>query len=266
MPRGRPRGATTGKIKGAMTAYACFVKTCREEHQKLHPEEDVKFGEFSAQCSQRWKTMTDKEKERFHEMALEDKERFEYQMRDFLPHMGMGRRRRRRQRREKDPNKPKRALSAFFYFAKDARPGIREVNPEWTVGECAKELGRRWSEMTEEAKAPYDKLSEDDKARYDTEMKVYRLSEYRGLPQQMSSNGHGHSAHVEESYHHDDQDDDEYDDDEGHSSGALQGAHGLLQQHMLAQQHLGVVDPQMAQHHQMAEGGHPQMTMPQMPM
>ena len=198
MPRGRPRGAGSGpnRIKGAMSAYACFVKTCREEHHKLHPDEDVKFGEFSAQCSQRWKTMTDKEKQRFHEMAMEDKERYEFQMKDYVPPPGMphhftGRRRRRRVRRERDPNKPKRALSAFFFFAKDIRPGIKEINPDFSVGEIAKELGRRWSEMTDEAKAPYEKQSEDDKARYDRDMKVYRSGGMQFAPQMTdSSNGH----------------------------------------------------------------------------
>lgn len=261
MPRGRPRGSGAGKIKGAMSAYACFVKTCREEHQKLHPEEDVKFGEFSAQCSQRWKTMTDKEKERFHEMALEDKERFEFQMRDFVPQMGMGggRRRRRRQRREKDPNRPKRALSAFFYFAKDARPSIRERNPEWTVGETAKELGKRWSEMNEQAKSKYDKQSEDDKARYDREMKMYRLGEYRA-PQQMSSNGHGMG---DESYMDDEE---EFDDEVGHHGGPPP-AHGHSLQHQIPQSQQQALPMQIPQHHPSHIPGHPQqMHMPQMHM
>lgn len=38
-----------------MTAYAFFVQTCREEHKKKHPEENVVFAEFSKKCAERWK-------------------------------------------------------------------------------------------------------------------------------------------------------------------------------------------------------------------
>uniref|UniRef100_A0A2P2I090 High mobility group protein DSP1-like n=1 Tax=Hirondellea gigas TaxID=1518452 RepID=A0A2P2I090_9CRUS len=194
MPRGRPRAASGARIKGVMTAYACFVKTCREEHKKLHPDENVQFGEFAAQCSQRWKTMSEKEKEKFHEMSSEDKERYAEQMKDYVPPPGTtprGRRRRRGSKKERDPNKPKRALSAFFYYAKDERGKVRGINPDFSVGEVAKELGRQWNELTEGAKAPYEKSAEEDRARYDTVMKIYRAGE---MPAQKkmktSSNGH----------------------------------------------------------------------------
>ena len=32
-------------------------------------------------------------------------------------------------RKKKDPNAPKRPTSAYFYFAAEIRPGIREDNP-----------------------------------------------------------------------------------------------------------------------------------------
>lgn len=44
-----------GKPRGRMTAYAFFVQTCREEHKKKHPEEQVVFAEFSRKCADRWK-------------------------------------------------------------------------------------------------------------------------------------------------------------------------------------------------------------------
>lgn len=44
-----------GKPRGRMTAYAFFVQTCREEHKKKHPEEQVVFAEFSRKCAERWK-------------------------------------------------------------------------------------------------------------------------------------------------------------------------------------------------------------------
>jgi len=51
MPRG---GKNDAKPRGRMTAYAYFVQTCREEHKKKHPDENVVFLEFSRKCAERW--------------------------------------------------------------------------------------------------------------------------------------------------------------------------------------------------------------------
>ena len=44
-----------GKPRGKMSSYAFFVQTCREEHKKKHPGEQVVFAEFSKKCSEKWK-------------------------------------------------------------------------------------------------------------------------------------------------------------------------------------------------------------------
>ena len=136
MPRAK---ADANKPRGRMTAYAFFVQTCREEHKKKHPDENVVFSEFSKKCAERWKvrnpssfsdlkyfdfsnmlfflaqTMSDKEKKRFQEMAERDKIRFDDEMRHYEPaDKGTGRGKKRKQ--QKDPNAPKRSLSAFFWY------------------------------------------------------------------------------------------------------------------------------------------------------
>lgn len=50
-----PRAKADARPKGRMTAYAFFLQTCREEHKKKHPEENVIFTEFSKKCAERWK-------------------------------------------------------------------------------------------------------------------------------------------------------------------------------------------------------------------
>jgi len=156
-----------------MTAYAFFVQTCREEHKKKHPDESVVFSEFSRKCAERWKTMSDKEKKRFQEMADRDKKRYEQEMQDYVPAKGeKGRGKKRRQ--TKDPNAPKRSLSAFFWFCNDERPKVKGMNPEYGVGEIAKELGRLWSEADQEMKRKYEAMAERDKARYEREMAAYK--------------------------------------------------------------------------------------------
>lgn len=44
-----------GKPRGKMSSYAFFVQTCREEHRKKHPGEQVVFVEFSKKCAEKWK-------------------------------------------------------------------------------------------------------------------------------------------------------------------------------------------------------------------
>ena len=46
-----------GKPRGRMSAYAFFVQTCREEHKKKHPAEQVIFAEFSKKCAEKWKVI-----------------------------------------------------------------------------------------------------------------------------------------------------------------------------------------------------------------
>ena len=48
---------------------------------------------------------------------------------------------------KKDPNAPKRPLSAFFHFCGEHRAAIKEKNPDFSVGDIAKELGARWEKV-----------------------------------------------------------------------------------------------------------------------
>ncbi|KAI4462663.1 high mobility group protein dsp1 [Holotrichia oblita] len=169
-----PRGKADARPRGRMTAYAFFVQTCREEHKKKHPEENVVFAEFSKKCAERWKTMLDKEKKRFHEMAEKDKKRYDAEMQNYTPPKGEKQRGKKR-KQIKDPNAPKRSLSAFFWFCNDERGKVKGANPEYGVGDIAKELGRRWAEADQETKAKYEAMAEKDKARYEKEMTAYKM-------------------------------------------------------------------------------------------
>lgn len=170
MPRG---GKNDAKPRGRMTAYAYFVQTCREEHKKKHPDENVVFSEFSRKCAERWKTISEKEKKRFQDMAERDKKRYELEMQDYVPAKGEKGRGKKR-RHTKDPNAPKRSLSAFFWFCNDERPKVKGMNPEFGIGDVAKVLGRMWSEAEPDTKRKYEAMAERDKARYERDMSAYK--------------------------------------------------------------------------------------------
>ncbi|CAG0883990.1 unnamed protein product, partial [Darwinula stevensoni] len=199
MPRAK---ADADKPRGRMSAYAFFVQTCREEHKKKHPNENVVFSEFSKKCAERWKTMNEKEKGRFHEMAARDKQRFDSEMSNYKSTgKGAGGRKR---KRAKDPAAPKRALSAFFWFCADERPKVRALNPDYAVGDVAKELGKRWADATPEVKSKYEAMAAKDKGRYEREMTAYRKK-----PKANSANEEGGDDDDEE------EEEEDYDDDEG---------------------------------------------------
>lgn len=44
---------------------------------------------------------------------------------------------------------------------------MRQENPDSSVGEVAKELGRRWNEVGDDVKGKYEGLAAKDKARYE---------------------------------------------------------------------------------------------------
>jgi len=124
--------------------------------------------------------MNDKEKNRFHVLAEKDKKRYDGEMANYKPPKGEkgGRKR----KRTKDPNAPKRALSAFFWFCNDERPRVKETMNDATVGEVAKELGRRWNECTEDQKSKFEALAAKDKARYEKEVKAYKAKKGKPAP------------------------------------------------------------------------------------
>ena len=72
-------------------------------------------------------------------------------------------------RKSKEKAGPKRALSAYMFFAKSVRSKIKEEQPELSFGELTKVIASRWSAATPEEKAPFEKLAADDTERYRAE-------------------------------------------------------------------------------------------------
>ncbi|CAI7336858.1 CGH_1_collapsed_G0015590.mRNA.1.CDS.1 [Saccharomyces cerevisiae] len=72
-------------------------------------------------------------------------------------------------RKKKDPNAPKRALSAYMFFANENRDIVRSENPDITFGQVGKKLGEKWKALTPEEKQPYEAKAQADKKRYESE-------------------------------------------------------------------------------------------------
>ncbi|XP_047384845.1 high mobility group protein B3-like [Sciurus carolinensis] len=156
--KGDPR-----KPKGKMSAYAVFVETCREEH-KRNPEVPGSFAEFSKKCSERWKTMSGKEKSKFDEMAKADKVRCDQEMKDYGPAKGG--------KKKKDLNAPQRSPPVFFLFCSEFRPKIKSIHPGISIGDTnvAKKLGEMWNNLSDSKKQPYITQATKLKEKYEKDV------------------------------------------------------------------------------------------------
>merc|ERR1711981_519839 len=77
-----------------------------------------------------------------------------------------------KQRKKKDPNAPKRPMSAYFLFMNATRPTVRKENPDASIGEVAKILGKMWGEIEPADKAKYDKDAAAAKKKWEAERRL----------------------------------------------------------------------------------------------
>uniref|UniRef100_A0A1I7ZYX9 FACT complex subunit SSRP1 n=1 Tax=Steinernema glaseri TaxID=37863 RepID=A0A1I7ZYX9_9BILA len=77
-----------------------------------------------------------------------------------------------KRKKKKDPNAPKKAMTAYFLWLNDNRPNIRKEGD--TVTDTAKRAGTMWKELSAEDRAPYEKQAQEDKRRYEREMKEFK--------------------------------------------------------------------------------------------
>lgn len=80
---------------------------------------------------------------------------------------------RRKVKKWKDPSKPKRAMSAFFLYSQVERPNVKINHPEASFGDIARILSAQYKALTEKQMKQWTKKAEQDKCRYQEEMKHY---------------------------------------------------------------------------------------------
>ena len=159
--------------RGKNTAYSYFVQACKDEHKKRFPGEQLLMSEFNKKLTDRWKMMSEREKRYFVTLSENDKSKPSSSS-SAASRTPTSDKKARKPKRTKDPNAPKRALSGFFWFSQDERHKVKAANPDFGVGDVAKELGRRWSEVSEDVKAKYEALAANDRVRYDKEKMAYQ--------------------------------------------------------------------------------------------
>ena len=83
----------------------------------------------------------------------------------------------------KDPNKPKRAKTAFMYYCEQHRPALLEnekkKGQKINIVNIAKALGKSWKKLKDGYKGKWNKLALKDKERYEKQIADY--NEKNGL-------------------------------------------------------------------------------------
>jgi len=124
-----------------------------------------------------WGAMSDADKKPWNEKAEKDKERHANEMKTYVPSESSEPKKKKGKKGKKDPNKPKRGLSAYFFFGKDVRADVikNECKGDGSkVTEVMKAIGVRWGKVDAKGREKYEKLAEADKERYAKEMAEYK--------------------------------------------------------------------------------------------
>lgn len=77
---------------------------------------------------------------------------------------------------KRDPNKPRGRMTGYAYFVQTCREEHKRKHPNESVvfTEFSKKCAKRWKNMTDPEKKPFTDLTEQDRVRYEREMKDYR--------------------------------------------------------------------------------------------
>ena len=83
-------------------------------------------------------------------------------------------------KKKKDPNKPKKAKTAFMFYCDAHRPALMKAQKEKqgkiNIGEIAKALGKKWKALTDKDKKPFNSKAVKSKVEQQQKMKVYQES------------------------------------------------------------------------------------------
>jgi hypothetical protein len=76
--------------------------------------------------------------------------------------------------KKKDPSAPKRPKNPYMFYLADTRATVKEeLATEGSVTNVTIEVSKRWNALDDKDKAKYLTMAEEDKKRYETEMKSY---------------------------------------------------------------------------------------------
>jgi len=77
-------------------------------------------------------------------------------------------------RAKKDKNAPKKPMSAFFCYQTQRRKDLKNEQPNLNHKDIVKRMTDEWKAMTDADKHRYDLMKDQQKERYEKEMREYK--------------------------------------------------------------------------------------------
>jgi len=147
--------------KKPLSAYFLFSQEERLKVKSENPE--LSITEVAKELGKRWATLEPSIKQSYEHRYQDSRKLYDAEMSQYKP-----------QKKKKDPNAPKQPLSAYFIFSTEERLKVKEGNPDYSICDVAKELGRRWADMDPAVKQRYQARAEEERQKYDVDMAAYR--------------------------------------------------------------------------------------------
>jgi len=150
--------------KKPRTPYTFFDQEFRAQNPGLAHDQIVALRKT------RWETLRkdDDLLSKYARLALEDKERYEREIRQYVPgadsEESTG-------KKPRDPNHPRPVTTSFFYFMTEYRPRVVALGLKGA--EINKEFSRIWKALGPQEKERFTDLQTQDSARYRREMENY---------------------------------------------------------------------------------------------
>lgn len=172
--RKRAKKKDPNRPKRNMSAFFLYSNA----HRPRIKEENagIAFGAVAKLLSVEFKQITAEDRQKWDELALEDKKRYQRQMENYTPLSEDSEEETttKKKKKKKDPNAPKRNLSAYFIYSQEVRSSVRENNPQASFGGIAKLISAQFKTLDTDERAKYDKLAALDKERYQRQMAEYK--------------------------------------------------------------------------------------------
>ena len=190
--------------KRAQSAYLFFCQERRVMIKDQFPE--MKGTEIVTKLGQQWQTLNESQKTRYVAEAKKDKERFERENAQYkrdhadeITRYNDTKRNLKKQTKygafvtsefvqqhiaggakkmKKEKRGPKRAQSAYLFFCKARRPVLKQQDPTLTSPEVMTKLGLFWRHMSKSEKAPFERLAENDRLRYEQECVMFHQTHH----------------------------------------------------------------------------------------
>ena len=155
--------------KRPLTPYILF---CMEKRDTVKTDNPSMGGtEITTELGRLWKKLTDDEKDIYKKKYQEDKVRYDSELSNYESpdESSPTEKKTVKKSNKKTPTGPKRGLSSYIFFCQENRAVVKSDEPDFDAKEVTRELGRRWSALSDTDKEPFIKLAEADKVRYEKE-------------------------------------------------------------------------------------------------